>query len=163
MVASTEHLGSLRSLQRLLLVGNRVDSVGELSELPQLSDLDLKFNYITKMAEVRKLAHNPQLRSLMLHGNPVAKLPTYRAVRPAAGRKWSPWNVAVVTPPPPLLHAHRESPRSFALPLSVSSAPDLIDALPAPPPAALAPPRRALSEEWQCGVCINLTVLLLYN
>ena len=79
MVASTEHLGSLRSLQRLLLVGNRVDSVGELSELPQLSDLDLKFNYITKMAEVRKLAHNPQLRSLMLHGNPVAKLPTYRA------------------------------------------------------------------------------------
>ena len=69
----------LCNLEILLLPGNRISTLHGLSALSKLGVLDLKFNYIDRVPEVRLLALNAKLRSLSLGGNAVAKLPTYRS------------------------------------------------------------------------------------
>lgn len=71
-------MGGLIKLQKLRLIGNRVQSLKGVSGLQRLSELDLKCNYLSKIADVRTLAANTELRFLTLQGNPVAKQSTYR-------------------------------------------------------------------------------------
>lgn len=78
--AAVAQLGHLPKLQRLFLVGNRIESLKEISSLHALSVLDLKCNYVSKLTEVKLLAHNARLHTLTLSGNQVARISTYRKV-----------------------------------------------------------------------------------
>ena len=63
----------------LLAAGNRIGSLHGLSSMGMLECLDLKCNYVERLAEVRVLSLNAALRVLTLQGNPVAKQSNYRA------------------------------------------------------------------------------------
>ena len=70
---------ALVSLRVLLLAGNRLDDLLGLAGMRSLELIDLRHNYIGKLHAVRLLSFNTELRSLQLVGNPVAKLPSFRA------------------------------------------------------------------------------------
>ena len=79
LLTDVQPIEALTQLQVLLLAGNRISTLQGLTSLQALEVLDLKFNYIERPHELRLLSLNARLRTLTLQGNPVAKLPSYRA------------------------------------------------------------------------------------
>ena len=79
LITSLQPLERLTHLQVLLAAGNRIGSLHGLSSMGMLECLDLKCNYVERLAEVRVLSLNAALRVLTLQGNPVAKQSNYRA------------------------------------------------------------------------------------
>lgn len=59
---------------------NRIDKLDDLlfSTFPNVTTLYLQANQITKLAELKKLAGFPKIRSLALYGNPVEEHKHYR-------------------------------------------------------------------------------------
>ena len=80
LLTSCAPLEALLQLQLLFVGGNRIASLNGLASLARLELIDLRFNYVEKAADLRLLALNAALYTLTLQGNPVSKLPNYRAL-----------------------------------------------------------------------------------
>ncbi|KAJ7546854.1 hypothetical protein O6H91_08G057200 [Diphasiastrum complanatum] len=65
------------NLRRLYLQDNCIDSMEPCWGCPSLEVLDLSFNAITDISQLRQLACFPRLRSLQLNDNPVAEQSDY--------------------------------------------------------------------------------------
>ena len=73
VVDDTHHARTLCGVGRLTRT-----AMQEYKNFPKLSRLYLHANAISSLAEVEKLQSLDPLRSLTLHGNPVAEKPLYR-------------------------------------------------------------------------------------
>ena len=68
----------LPMLEKLHLQDNRIDSLQPLLHSPMLIHLDLSFNNIHDIEDLKFLAACPHLETLQLNDNPVAEHPQYR-------------------------------------------------------------------------------------
>lgn len=68
----------LKSIRVLNLAHNQLGSTSGLEKLYSLEVLNLSYNVISSMSEVAYLVSLPRLRSLLLRGNPIEWLRTYR-------------------------------------------------------------------------------------
>jgi len=68
----------LPNARTLILCSNRLSSCGSIEELRYLQWIDLRYNTICNLRDVRVIGQLPKLTNLFLYGNPVTFLATYQ-------------------------------------------------------------------------------------
>ncbi|XP_030386200.1 uncharacterized protein LOC115633017 [Scaptodrosophila lebanonensis] len=76
---SFDGTSGLPAIRTLIADGNMIQRVGPLSELSQLQRLSARNNRISELGLLSFLGMCPQLMDVELRGNPVCRLPLYRA------------------------------------------------------------------------------------
>jgi hypothetical protein len=77
-LTSVEDLGGCYALTELSLASNLLRTIDDLRHLSELTRLNLEGNLIQTAADIRPLSFNCKLKVLILQGNPVASLKSYK-------------------------------------------------------------------------------------